>query len=64
MDKKFMNKLDDMEMDKVSGGVVPPVYVSRTPPDLTPPDFKAFEKQDKEKDIKTGKSLMHSQECV
>ena len=44
MDKKFMNKLDDMEMDKVSGGVVPPVYVSRTPP-----DFKAFEKQDKEK---------------
>jgi len=59
VDKKFMNKLDDMEMDKVSGGVVPPVYVSRTPP-----DFKAFEKQDKEKDIKTGKSLTHSQECV
>lgn len=28
MDKNFMNKLDDMEMDKVSGGVnVPPVYV-------------------------------------
>ena len=21
MDKKFMNKLDDMEMDKVSGGI-------------------------------------------
>lgn len=59
MDKKFMNKLDDMEMDKVSGGVVHPVYVTRTPP-----DFKAFEKQDKEKDIKTCKSLMHSQECV
>ena len=39
------NKLDDMEMDKVSGGVdVPPVYVTRTPP-----DFKKFEKQDKEK---------------
>ena len=33
MDKNFMNKLDDMEMDKVSGGVdVPPVYVTRTPP--------------------------------
>ena len=40
------NKLDDMELDKVSGGVdVPPVYVTRTPP-----DFKAFEKQDKEKE--------------
>ena len=39
------NKLDDMELDKVSGGVdVPPVYVTRTPP-----DFKKFEKQDKEK---------------
>ena len=62
MEKKSMNKLDNMELDKVTGGVnvpIPPVYVSRTPP-----DFKAFEKQDKEKDIKTGKSLTHSQECV
>ena len=62
MEKKSMNKLDNMELDKVTGGVnvpIPPVYVSRTPP-----DFKAFEKQDKEKDINTGKLLTHSQECV
>jgi hypothetical protein len=23
MDKKFMNQMDDMEMDKVSGGIMP-----------------------------------------
>ena len=66
MDKKFMNKMDDMELDKVAGGTH-----RKTPNDAglgTLPaglsEMGIASENNTNKDIKTVKSLTHSQECV